>query len=548
MSPERAKALWALPLALVVLVAQAMGGCLEPREREAPRHSSSCTTCHGSPTRPGSELAQSAPPFDVSGSTDPRAPGIGAHALHLTANEIHDGVACDECHVVPERTESVGHADSALPAEVTFGARARANDRAPTYDASGQRCSNTYCHLAASPVWVPDDEPRERCASCHGAPPPPPHPASEACHLCHGEVVNEARAIISTARHIDGVVDVDERCDSCHGSGDRGAPPPDLSGALARTSPGVGAHAVHLAGGLSSAPVACEGCHVVPESVGDEGHLGVDGVAEVLFSGVALADDSAPSYDRETRACTDSWCHGDAPSPRWTETGPLACDGCHGNPPAAPHPQMLACERCHAPVIDAFGTIVTPSRHVDGIVDAELPVLCSACHGDATSPAPPADLAGNVATSFRGVGAHRVHVEGTSTARAVPCEECHRVPVEVIETGHIDTFGSAELRFGGVARAFGGSPSFDGATCADTYCHGDRFVLGHDSGGLATQPTWTVTDGSQSQCTSCHGLPPPPPHPPGPSFCSDCHPTIGFPLEILDPSRHVDGVVDLDPF
>lgn len=541
MSRERANRWWALSL---VLGAQALGGCLEPREREAPRHRSSCTTCHGSPTRPGSELAQSAPPFDVSGSTDARSPGIGAHAVHLTANELHDGVACAECHVVPDRTDSPGHADSALPAEVTFGARARANGRAPSYD--GERCANTYCHLSASPSWIPDTEPRDRCASCHAAPPPPPHPASEACHLCHGDVVDETGTIIATLRHIDGVVDVDERCDTCHGSGDRGAPPPDLSGDP--TSPGVGAHAVHLEGGLFSAPVACEACHVVPATAGDTGHLGADGIAEVLFGGVAVTGESAPLYDRDTRSCTDSWCHGAAPSPRWTETEPLHCESCHGYPPAAPHPQMLACERCHAPIIDAAGTIVTPSRHVDGVVDVDLPVACGACHGDATSPAPPVDLAGNVATSFRGVGAHRVHVEGTSTSRAVPCDECHRVPEQVIETGHVDTFGTAELRFRGVARAFGASPSFDGATCADTYCHGDRFVLGHDSGGLATQPIWTLTDGSQSLCTSCHGLPPPPPHPPGPSFCSDCHPTIGFPLEILDPSRHVDGVVDLDPF
>ncbi len=543
MSRDRSLALWTLVLVSVALVSQSTG-CLEPRERPAPRHTSNCTTCHGSPTRPGSELLQSAPPFDVAGRTDPLSPGIGAHAIHLTPNEVHGGVACEECHVVPAETESPGHIDSLLPAEVTFGPRAAFGERAPRYDADAQRCSDTYCHLATTPSWIPSNEPRLRCASCHGAPPPPPHPASDACHLCHGEVVDASGAIIAVERHIDGVVDVDERCDTCHGTGDLGAPPPDLAGATTPSSLGVGAHETHLSGGLAGAPVPCEGCHVVPATVGDVGHLDGDGLAEVIFGGVALTGGNETAYSRDDRVCSDSWCHGPS-SPLWTDPTPLGCDSCHGNPPAAPHPQMLECSLCHGAVIDDMGSIVAPFRHVDGVVDVDLPLACNACHGDATSAAPPADLAGNVDTSFRGVGAHRIHVEGTDTSRAVPCEECHRVPSEVLATGHIDTFTPAELRFSGVARAFGASPSFDGASCADTYCHGDRFVLGHESGGLMTEPLWTLTDGTQAQCNSCHGLPPPPPHPSGPLFCGDCHPNIGFPLQILDPSTHVNGIVDL---
>src|SRR5690606_31900672 len=115
---------------------------------------------------------------------------------------------------------------------------------------------------------------------------------------------------------------VDERCDSCHGSGELGAPPPDLSGATDPNALGVGAHAIHLDGG-SGRPVACGACHLVPENVGDPGHLGPP-PAEVLFSGVAVADGRAPTWSRDTRRCADSWCHGpSAPgpgsaSPVWT--------------------------------------------------------------------------------------------------------------------------------------------------------------------------------------------------------------------------------------
>src|SRR5690606_4699647 len=229
---------------------------------------------------------------------------------------------------------------------------------------------------------------------------------------------------------------------------------------------------------------------------------------------------------RDTRRCADTWCHGpSAPSasPSWTAPSSAACTSCHGMPPPAPHPQMSNCALCHGAVVDDAGLVTDRSRHVDGIVDVVVPVACNACHGDATSAAPPADLMGNLLTSSPGVGAHRAHLEGSGIARPVPCGECHQVPAEVLVSGHLDTPPPAEVVFSGVAEAFGASPAYEGATCTNTYCHGDDFIFGHDSGGLATQPVWTLVDGSQKLCTSCHGLPPPPPHPPGPSFCSDCH-------------------------
>jgi predicted CxxxxCH...CXXCH cytochrome family protein len=213
-------------------------------------------------------------------------------------------------------------------------------------------------------------------------------------------------------------------------------------------------------------------------------------------------------------------------------------------PPPAPHPQLSNCALCHGAVIDEAGLITDRGRHVDGVVDVAVPMACNACHGDATGAAPPADLMGNVLTSFPGVGAHRSHLEGSGIARKVACGECHLVPAEVLVFGHLDTPPPAEVIFSGVAKAFGASPAYDGVTCTNTFCHGDDFVLGHDSGGLATQPLWTLVDGSQKQCTSCHALPPPPPHPPGPSFCSDCHTGFGVTLQVLDPDSHVNGVVD----
>lgn len=548
MSRDRARLL--LPwLVGAALAAHALGGCLEPREHPSPRHRSNCTTCHGSPMRAGDELSRSAPPFDLSGRTDLEAPGVGAHLVHLEANDVHGAVACEECHVVPDATDSAGHADTELPAEIVFGKVAAALGRMPSYEARAQRCADTHCHLATSPAWIPATDPMPRCERCHAMPPPPPHPASRECQLCHGSVIDASRSLIAPERHVDGHVDVEERCDLCHGSGPLGAPPPDLTGNIDRAAIGVGAHAAHLSGGASSRPVACGACHLVPEDAGAVGHLDETPRAEVVFGDVAVSGGRTPAWSRDDRRCSASWCHNPSPSlapasPRWTEALTLGCAGCHGMPPAPPHPQMTACSRCHADVIDETGAILLPLRHVDGIVDVLMPTQCNACHGDMASSAPPQDLLGNASTSARGVGAHRAHVEDRGLARKVLCVECHQVPSAVLDGGHIDTPSPAELTFSGVARAFGASPQFDGARCADSYCHGASFVLGHDSGGTSTEPLWTVVDGSQSTCTGCHGLPPPPPHPVGPLFCSNCHSGVGVTLQILEPDKHVNGSVD----
>jgi predicted CxxxxCH...CXXCH cytochrome family protein len=42
-----------------------------------------------------------------------------------------------------------------------------------------------------------------------------------------------------------------------------------------------------------------------------------------------------------------------------------------------------------------------------------------------------------------------------------------------------------------------------GASCAASYCHGATL-----EGGSLTAPSWTVTNGTQAACGTCHGRPP----------------------------------------
>ena len=310
----------------------------------------------------------------------------------------------------------------------------------------------------------------------------------------------------------------------------------------------------HLAGGANSLAVPCETCHVVPASVEDPGHLD-DGTpnAEVTFGGVALTDGRDPSWDRTAANCSESWCHGpssptSAPSPAWTlATGPLNCTTCHGAPPPAPHPQMDRCSFCHSNIAADNTTIIDRNLHVNGVVDVTPPTTCYACHGSAASPAPPQDLSGSMLTSSPGVGAHQRHINGSATARPVACSECHLVPTTLLDPGHVDTAGGAELTFSGVAVSFGATPAYDKATnqCANTYCHGAMFVSGHPSGGTNTQPDWTSSFGSGCN-ENCHLMPPPSPgHPSFPLPCSDCHVNLNPDLQtFIDPSLHINGVVN----
>lgn len=157
-----------------------------------------CTSCHGgaAPTSP--------------------APPSGAHAAHVQPAGPARPVPCGDCHAVPATVLSPGHVDSDAPAEVLFSGVASAFEAAPSYgDAT---CRATFCHgdsfvggrpsggVDTVPVWVaPSGGSALSCQSCHGMPPPPPHPADEACASCHQNLDAEGTFLVPES-HIDGSV------------------------------------------------------------------------------------------------------------------------------------------------------------------------------------------------------------------------------------------------------------------------------------------------------------------------------------------------------
>jgi predicted CxxxxCH...CXXCH cytochrome family protein len=182
-------------------------------------------------------------------------------------------------------------------------------------------------------------------------------------------------------------------CTGCHGdatrASNRAAPPRDAHGGS--ESAAVGAHLAHLVDGR----VTCETCHLVPSSVGSPGHFD-GGTAEITFGAAAKRGGASPTYDPQTRTCSDTYCHGNfrngnaAGSPTWTATpGQSTCGSCHspqwagfgGTTDAhSLHAPRGVCWDCHGGAPDcsechvsySYATIpptVNRALHVNGVVD-----------------------------------------------------------------------------------------------------------------------------------------------------------------------------------
>ncbi len=534
------------------LIGALAASCAEPIEPAPGAGSDSeCTTCHGDPLAP-----DPAPPPAI--WRDGRVED--AHRAHLAANDWHDGIPCETCHVVPSAVNAPGHIDSDLPAEVILSGISTADDTTARYSSVTSSCSS-YCHgntdeNGVAVAWY-DTEVELGCASCHGYPPPAPHPEQTNCASCHGDVVHADGTFAQRSLHLNGQVDVavPDDCRACHGGADGPAPPTDTLGNSDTTLAGVGAHQAHVAGGDWHAAIPCETCHVVPEVVSAAGHVDSGLPAEVVFAGAARFHDADPSYDFEATTCSNGYCHGATlsggahPVPDWTlvDGTQASCGSCHGAPPPAPHPQTDQCAACHGEVIGEDG-FVAGSRHIDGVLDVGEP-SCNSCHGSPGDPAlavnqaPPRDLSGATERSARGVGAHQAHVAVVAAEDAwhveIGCADCHVVPETTLAAGHIDDLQPAELVWSERATLDGATPSFDTETlsCSGTYCHGSTLA-----GGSDTSPSWV--DEVELDCGSCHGAPPPAPHPDD-AVCANCHASVvNDDLSIICAGLHINGRVD----
>ncbi|HWO22748.1 MAG TPA: CxxxxCH/CxxCH domain-containing protein [Kofleriaceae bacterium] len=335
-------------------------------------------SCHGTDT-------SNAPPKSVSGVMETTAVAVGAHQAHLTAAPTwHRQVACADCHGVPADVGSPGHMDGDNRAEVTFSMIA-----GPGAAWNGTTCT-TGCHgstaigaTQATPTWTRVDGSQATCGSCHGAPPPAPHPADGKCASCHPTMEEGSATFRDPESHINGVVDVvgpgaTGGCTSCHGSPTSSAPPKDLLGNTAATARGVGAHAAHLQPSTWHRAMPCSSCHRVPTTAGAPGHIDGDNLAELVF------DTLNPAATYANGTCSNLYCHGsgrgNTGTASWVTPGALACGACHsltGVGMSGDHrrhigEENMRCSECHATVVDANRNIIDANRHVNGVHEVKM--------------------------------------------------------------------------------------------------------------------------------------------------------------------------------
>ncbi|NIO27684.1 MAG: CxxxxCH/CxxCH domain-containing protein [Candidatus Latescibacteria bacterium] len=375
--------------------------------------SSNCIACHG-----GLDNITGAPPYGLRGETSDTTLAVGAHTTHLDASSIAAPLSCNACHIVPLFLFSPTHLDLSPPggqpldsiAEITWHGIADGGNA--VWNRSSRTCAGTYCHGSFTggnannaPIWTGTGQ--ATCGSCHDVGSDPAQlqwkheyhieTAGLLCADCHASVIDTEHNIIDLTLHVNGRADTLRRdpsiCDVCHGSGPEvcvgchggvdnltGAPPLGLRGETSADQLAVGAHTLHMEGGTLADAFACSDCHKVPSSLIDDGHLGLDSIAEMTFS--PLAGPSA-SWTRSTATCSSIYCHGSfaggnmSNSPVWTGFDQADCGSCHdvgSNPNSLSgqhrdhiQEENLDCIECHVSVVSRQLSIIDKKLHVDGL-------------------------------------------------------------------------------------------------------------------------------------------------------------------------------------
>jgi predicted CxxxxCH...CXXCH cytochrome family protein len=458
-----------------------------------------CVMCHG-----GGDNATGAPPAATWGHGDPSRGGgavdavrVGAHTSHL-GSAIAPAMDCAVCHVKPADALAAGHIDGPT-ATVTFGGLATVGVAAtPIWDRTSATCWSTYCHGATlaggtltTPVWTSVGMGQGACGTCHGLPPPSPHPVVDAtsglgvCAACHPATVDALGAIIPPSaggKHLDGLVEA---------TGGHSA------SWMVTTDPGF--HAFSANEGIAS----CKGCHGADLSGGS--------------AGVACAR-----------------CHTSAAS-GGTANDFASCTACHGgtnDQTAAPPKATWG----HAGDPSRGGGTLDPVRvgaHAKHVSTTALATSfdCTVCHVKPTSilsaghlDAPTATLTfGGVASSS---GAAPSWTRSSATCSSTYCHGGYSgtFTYQTYDWGIQDYVNVTVSYSGG-----NGTPAWTDGAMTCTSCHGNppagagsEWHSGHHG---------NVAQG-MNECQLCH---------------PDASSTDGVGTTITDPTLHVNGVVDVTP-
>lgn len=357
--------------AAAVLAAVVLAACGTSRETAGGDYL--CGRCHGDAARPAlvepstlsdaeKALVKSAPPRAISGATATTELGVGAHQAHLVGGRLRGPIPCGECHVVPADMQAHEAGIAAIAAgtaqRVTFGTLADTGAAVAAWDRTTQKCSNLYCHGATiahggsnhEPAWTLQDPTHlsTSCGSCHGFPPPSPHPANNACSSCHSASVDAGWGIVivgGVSTHLDGLLTIDATacsgggCACCHGA------PPATGAHLAHVNTTPTTYGVDsktsdtLTAAATIYDFGCGNCHPTDGSQHTGGAVDLTPTSGTVGS-LKAHNSGTAAYSSITNTCDGVYCHSSGqatptfkPTPGWFSGASLGCDGCHANPP-----------------------------------------------------------------------------------------------------------------------------------------------------------------------------------------------------------------------
>jgi predicted CxxxxCH...CXXCH cytochrome family protein len=310
------------------------------------------------------------------------------HDTHLTAT----GGDCSVCHsatVSDATTISDPSKHTNLTVDVSFNGAVGGS-----YDSVAETCSDTYCHVSATPTW---ETTSLDCNSCHSTDTlPVSHPAhfstmQQNCETCHAATAQDSTAIANAANHVNFVTDVAlavsfggtfdggaMTCDNtyCHGTSVTTTAwdnPTDLDceGCHAFASLPDN-HAVHL----TKYGNECGICHA---NTAEGSALVNRGEHADLENDVAINELYGGTYSSGT--CSDSWCHGpriSSVSPAWDGVTDLDCQGCHptaqltGAHNTTANHSGQGCQVCHSLVVSDPTTIINDALHANNSLNVDV--------------------------------------------------------------------------------------------------------------------------------------------------------------------------------
>ncbi len=330
-------------------------------------------------------------------------------------------------------------------------------------------------------------------------------------------------------------------------------------------------HSSKFDGGTAMVSCATANCH--PNISVHQNKAGINNTTSAYFHGLYIATNQVKMSD--CNQCHGTNYSGGIASP--------ACSSCHStitvhqNGITDPTSQnfhgkfiaslkwdMTNCKVCHG--TNYAGKVASPSCNTCH-TNSGGPEACNTCHGnflDATSIAPPKDIARNTDTKFPGVGAHSSHLTSGKIG-IVKCYECHNVPTALNSAGHIDNTARAEVVFKNYSYAVGTSAyDFSSYKCNNNYCHGSFAFSKANSSypdtyttdkieGNNYQPIWNKVDNTQAACGTCHGTSSSNPLPKGHfdygsglKGCATCHSGVVDQYgKIIDATKHMDGKINV---